>query len=597
MQPMQREHQTPAGHRPRHSNSIRRGKWIILSRLLPALLLPTLTFAAPVTVEIVGVEKQLEQNIRARLTITQEDDTAAPERIRYAHELARTEIGEALEPFGYYRPVIEARLQQEDAGWHVRYQIEPGTPLRLTKVDVRLLGEGADTPELQPLVTHYPLHVGDRLDQPVYENSKRLWQNRATELGFFDARFSEHQLRVNAEDNSAELSLHLETGPRYRYAAIEFDQTPLNPDLLQRFGQFNSGEPYQAASLLELQKNLLNSGYFSRADVTPQLDRRKDGEVPVRIELGMSAKNRYQAGAGYGADTGPRLTLGYRNRYINRYGHSFQSTLRLSMIRSDLDALYAIPLQDPVKEQLGFTAQFRTENTEAGNAKLEVGGIRRSVARFGLREVLSLDFHRETYDIGGARTAFLVLPGISYTWLQTDNTLDTHEGIRLNLAATGASTAVLSDATFVKFLFNAKGVHSFWDKNRLIARGQMGYIVSDSFDQIPLTQRFYAGGNNSIRGYRLNEVGPLNHLNQHTGGHYLTTASLEYERTLFGAWGVALFYDVGSAANHFNVTPAQGAGIGVRWRSPFGPVKLDVATPLVGGQDPFQVYFMVGPEL
>lgn len=549
------------------------------------------------SVDISGVEDRLEQNIRARLTLAQEEDTADPERIRYAHGLARTEIGEALEPFGYYRPLIETALKQEGAVWRASYRIDPGEPLRLRVVDVRLLGEGANTKELQELVQNYPLRVGDRLDQVEYEKTRRIWQNRATELGFFDARFVRHEIRVNAEVASAELSLHLETGPRYHYAAVKFDETPLDPHLLQRFSKFAPGEAYQASSLLELQKNLLNSGYFSRADVEPQLDQRKNGEVPIRIDLGMSAKNRYQAGAGYGADTGPRLTLGYRNRYINRYGHSFQSTLRLSMIRSDLDALYAIPLQDPVKEQLGFIAQLRTENTEAGNAQLEVGGIRRSAARFGLREILSLDAHRETYDIGGARTAFLVLPGISYTWVQADNTLDAHQGIRFNLVATGASTALLSDATFLKFLFNAKGIQSFWDKNRLIARGQMGYIVSDSFDEIPLTQRFYAGGNNSIRGYRLNEVGPLNSLGQHTGGHYLTTASLEYERTVFGPWGVALFYDVGSASNRPGAPLAQGAGIGVRWRSPFGPVKLDVAMPLVGGLDPFQFYFMVGPEL
>lgn len=554
-------------------------------------------WADPITVDIAGLDDRLEQNVRARLTIAHEDDTADPARIDYAHSLAVGEIGEALEPYGYYRPRIDMSLEHRDKAWKAVYRVDPGEPMILESVDVKLIGPGQEEAGLNDLLTAYPLKPGDRLDHTLYERARSLWQNRMTEQGYFDARFTEHQLRVDLHANTAQLVLHLDTGPRYRYAGLSFNDTPLNSGLLHRFGHLSEGEPYQAATLLELQKNLLNSGFFSEADVAPELDQRAEGTVPVRVRLGMSPKNRYQAGAGYGVDTGPRLTLGYRNRYINRYGHSFQSTLRLSMIRSELDALYAIPLADPVLEQFGVTARLRTENTEAGQSRIGVAGIKRSRVRWGLREVMSLDAHQETFDIDGSRTEFLLLPGLGYTWVDADNTLDTREGIRLSLSATGAAQAVLSDATFLRFLFSAKGIHSIQTANRLIARGQLGYMVTDDFSRIPLSQRFYAGGNASVRGYRLNEIGPINPLGQHLGGRFLMAGSLEYERTLWGAWGAAVFYDAGSVFNTTLDTLAQGVGVGVRWRSPFGPVKLDVALPLVGGMDPFQVYFMVGPEL
>lgn len=555
-------------------------------------------WAVPVTVAISGLEPPLAQNVRARLTLVQDADSTDPARVRYAHDLAEGEIRAALEPFGYYRPRLDLRLDQRDGGWIASYRVDPGEPLRLTTVDLRLSGEGQDDPALQTLLTDYPLKPGDRLDHALYDRTRRSWQNRMNERGYFDARFSQHQLRINLERYTAELILHLETGPRYRYDALTFNETPLNPALLQRFGNLPAGDPYQAASLLELQKNLLNSGFFAQADVEPVLDQRADTHIPVRVQLGMNRRNRYQAGAGYGVDTGPRLTLGYRNRYINRYGHSFQSTLRLSLIRSELDALYTIPLQDPVREQWGLSARLRDEDTEAGQSRIEVAGLKRSRIRWGLREVMSLDFHRETFDIDGTRTAFLLLPGLGYTWVDADNSVDTRNGMRLGLSVTGAARTALSDATFLRFLLDAKGIRTIHDDNRLIARAQLGYIATDRFSRLPLTQRFYAGGNNSVRGYRLNEISPLNARGQHLGGQFLLTTSLEYERTLWRNWGAAVFYDAGSAFSALRPhTPAQGAGLGVRWRSPFGPVRFDVALPLVQGLDPFQVYFMVGPEL
>jgi len=553
--------------------------------------------ATAVTVEITGLTAPLAQNVRARLTLIQEADTADVSRIHYLHGLAGAEIREALQPFGYYRPLIEPQLIPQGEQWMALYRVDPGEPLRLKTVDIRLSGEGQDEPALQALLREYPLRAGDPLNHGLYDESRRSWLTRLTERGYFDARFTTHQIRLDLQQYTAAIHLHLDTGPRYRYAGLTFSPTPLDPALVQRYANLPPGSAYQASNLLDLQKNLLNSGFFSQADVEPLLEQRDQGTVPVRVQLGMHRRHRYQAGAGYGVDTGPRLTLGYRNRYINRYGHSFQSTLRLSLIRSELDALYAIPLRDPVREQRGITARLRTENTEAGQSRIEGVGLKQTRWRWGLREVLSLDAQQETFDIDGTRTAFLLLPGLSYTGVEADDTLDTRNGFRLGFTATGASRAVLSDATFLRFLLEGKGIHSFLRDNRLITRGQLGYIATDDFSRLPLTQRFYAGGNASVRGYRLNEIGPLDARGQPTGGRFLLTASLEYERTLWQSWGVALFYDAGTAFNTFTPTPAQGAGLGLRWHSPFGPVRFDVALPLVQGKDPFQLYLGVGSAL
>ncbi|RQW79608.1 MAG: outer membrane protein assembly factor, partial [Methylococcus sp.] len=109
--------------------------------------------------------------------------------------------------------------------------------------------------------------------------------------------------------------------------------------------------------------------------------------------------------------------------------------------------------------------------------------------------------------------------------------------------------------------------------------------------------RFYAGGAPTVRGYRLFEISPVNAYGQRTGGRHLVVGSLEYDRALFGDWGIAAFSDVGYVGNDFNGPISTGVGVGARWRSPVGPVRLDVGVPLSKALDPVQVYLILGPDL
>jgi translocation and assembly module TamA len=215
-----------------------------------------------------------------------------------------------------------------------------------------------------------------------------------------------------------------------------------------------------------------------------------------------------------------------------------------------------------------------------------------------LREILSLDLQRERFNVGeGPQTSVLLLPSVTYTWLSTENVLNPERGARVDLIGTGAWKDLLSDVSFFSVRLNAKGIYSLGERNRVIARAQLGYIGTDRFRELPLTQRFYAGGDKSVRGYQLDEISARNADGDRIGGRYLTIGSLEYERTLFGPWGVAVFYDVGRAANRLDEPFSYGVGLGARWRSPIGPVRLDFAVPLSKAEDSFQVHLILGPDL
>jgi translocation and assembly module TamA len=436
------------------------------------------------------------------------------------------------------------------------------------------------------------------LDHTRYEKGKSALEAMAAELGFFDARFRVHEIRVDLKPYDSEVHLYLDSGKRARFGAVSFNATPLNPDLLRRFVRFKPGEPYRASTVLALQRSLLNSGYFARADVNPKPEQAKGGDTPIAVDLGMAPRNRYELGAGFGTDTGPRVSFGWRNRFLNSYGHTFQVNGRFSLIWNELNAMYAIPLADPEKDQLAFTAKSGLEDTVAGRAQVVRAGVRHATSRWGLREILALDFLREKFNITGEdQLTYLLIPSVNYSWLSSDHEIYPKQGFRLDGNLAGAWQGVVSDVSFARLRLYGKGLYSFDDRNWIVARGQVGEIITNDFGRLPLTQRFYAGGDQSVRGYRLNEISPVDAEGQRVGGRHLLVASLEYDRMIYGDWGMAVFADAGHVFNSLSDPVKVGVGLGVRWRSPVGPVRLDFGVPLMKALDPVQVHLVLGPDL
>jgi len=563
------------------------------------LALPCPLLAADaVTVNISGLPEPVEKNVRALLTMARERADAGKDAIDLAVARAPDEIRTALQPFGYYRAKITANLKRQKNNWIAEYRIDPGPPIHLSRVDVRLDGEATLEPEMRALVDQFPLKPGDVLNHVLYEKGRNALQEQAAEMGFFDARFPAREVRVDLQTYQAKITLHLDSGKRYRFGDVHFTSTPLDSELLERFAHFKPGEPYRASAVLAMQKSLLNSGYFARADIVPKPEQAKDGHMPVAVDLGMVPRNRIDLGGGYGTDTGPRVSLVYRNRYVNSYGHTFQASAKLSLIWNQIGAIYAIPLADPERDQLAFTTKLGVEDTVAGRAKVIRGGIRHGTTRWDMREILSIDYLRETFNIGyGNQTTDLLIPSINYTWLNSDDAIFPRQGIRIDGNLAGSLEGAGSQVSFARLRLYGKGVYSLNDENRLIARGQFGEMVTNDFDRMPITERFYAGGAPTVRGYRLFEISPVNALGTRTGGRHLAVASLEYDRVLFGDWGMAAFSDVGYVGNDFSGPVSTGVGVGARWRSPVGPVRLDVGVPLSKALDPVQVYLILGPDL
>ena len=564
-------------------------------------LLPETVCADTVSVAVEGLSDELRDNVLANLAIYQErEEDLAAARIRGLHAQAPSQIRAALQPFGFYRARIEAALEQADGEWTARYQVDPGESVRLDVVDVRLTGEGAGDPEIRKLVDPFPLKHGEPVNHAIYEQAKRAIQRSANERGYFDLNLTRHEIVVDLEAYRAELYLHVDSGRRYRFGEIHLlqEQEIIDPALLARYVRLQPGDPYSTAALLDLQSALSASEFFSDVEVIVNPEQAQDHTIPVEVRMTPRKPSKYTFGIGYGTDTGPRGQVGWERRYINRQGHHARAQLRASEIESSLSASYLVPIRNPRTDQFEYFANYADGRILAIDSTVRRLGIRRTVARGHLQESLSLTRQSEKFSIGPETgSSALLLPGVTWSYTWGEERIYTRAGARVVLDLRGASEQFASDTSLFQTRLQPKLILPVSDFGRVIARADIGDTQIMDFGLLPPSLRFFAGGDVSVRGYKYNSLGPTNAQGDVIGGKNLLVGSVEYEHRLTGSWAGAVFYDIGNALNDFNDRLKEGAGIGVRWRSPVGQIRVDIASAISEPGRPWRLHLNIGPDL
>lgn len=567
--------------------------------LLITVLLPASAQALNLSVKITGLERPQEANVRAFLSIEQERPHAGltPSRLRLLHKRAPDEIRQALQPFGYFEPEITTRLNEYESYFEAVYRIEPGPQAVLEEVDYQVSGEGHTEPKLSAA---FPLAEGDGLDLVLYEKAKQSRLSQAVELGYLDAQYSVHEVRVEQQRRKASIRLHLETGPRFRFGDIRVQQDILDPEFMARYLSVNSGDPYSHERLLDLQSKLISSDYFKQVDINARRDQVEGDRIPIDIVLKPNRKNRYRIGLGYSTDTGPRLTLDWTRRRFGRQGHHMRSELRVSNPESSLTSEYIIPLQRPTLDYVSFGAtvnDYDTDTSEGTRALLNAShsvGLER-----GWRRTLTLDYLYEDFTVGPQDdNARLLVPGVTWARLKGNSRQYIRKGKSLEFHFEGASDALLSTASYLQFYTTNKFIHGLNEDWRLLARLDLGATLVDRVEDLPPSKRFYTGGDNTIRGFSFEALGPRDEQGEVIGGRYLAVGSLEIERRLGRGWSLALFVDGGNAYDpDYASEAAYGTGLGLRWHSPVGPVRFDLARGEYLDEQEWRLHLVVGPEL
>lgn len=553
-----------------------------------------------VNVSLTGVEGEIKENVLAYLSIARQKDH--PDfnlsLLKKLHEQAPDEIRKSLEPFGYYSPVIQSDLTGKDDSWQAAYIIDTGNPVIIKNIDLSITDDGSDQGRFKKPADEFPLKEGDVLNHEAYEQAKQSLYDTASQFGYLEAELLESRVLVYPEKYSADIILHFDTGPQYYFGDVIFVQDTFDPEFLSAFTPFQKGDPYSLSSLLSFQNILNNSDYFENLELAPLPEDTESREVPVEVKLTPRKRHKYTAGLGYGTDTGVRGSLGYENRRVNRRGHRFKSELRLSEIRSGITAEYTLPLKNPVTDNLVFATGWFTEDTETSESDKFLAGARYNHKRGKWKESIYLNFEQEKFDVANdSGDSTLLIPGISWTRINADNPIFARRGSRVFLDVRGAHESLISDTSFLQLRTRVKYIRGLTSLSRLIIRGEAGASLVDEFSQLPPSVRFFAGGDNSVRGYAYNSLGPENENGEVKGGKHLFAGSIELEHMITDTWSAAVFYDAGNALDDLSTALKKGSGFGVRWNSPVGPIRVDIAFPLDEADKSWRIHFIVGPDL
>ncbi|MDX1764690.1 MAG: autotransporter assembly complex family protein [bacterium] len=576
----------------------------IILRILFTLLLVGLPSIAecldPVKVTINGIEGNLAKSALAALTIDQRKTQPhlTEELVRRLHDKGSGEIAKALQPFGYYGPSIKGTLNQSDGVWQAIYTVEPGKPVQVEEVDLRIEGPGKDNENLKRVVDDFPLKEGDTLNHPQYEKGKRNLQRTALNQGYLDALLTAHRVEVFPSEHRARIFLHLETGPQYRFGPVTFNQDVFREEFLGRFVPFEPGAPYAQSDLFKLQNALYDGGYFQNVNVRPLADDADDLSIPIEVSLVPRKRHQYTAGIGFGTDSGLRGSLGWESRRINAWGHRMDAEAKLSQINQNFTTQYTVPLKNPVLENRTYTAGWLKEDTDTNESETWLVGASHHHLRGKWKETLYLNYQSERFQVGEDRgRSQLLLPGVRWSRVKADDRIYATRGSRFLLDIRGALDALLSDTSFLQLRALTKVIRNLGPSGRILIRGEAATSLIDEFSQVPASLRFYAGGDQSVRGYDYRELGPVDDNGDVVGGKHLLVGSFEYEHRLLKNWSVAAFVDTGNAIDDWSDSLKTGAGIGLRWLSPIGPVRLDVASALDKDGKPWRLHFVVGPDL
>ena len=552
-------------------------------------------WAQEVDLSVEGLDGALQDNVDVYLSSIPPEEYATS--LRFQARIERN-ITEALNALGYYHPTFDFTIAEDHSELLVK--VQPGPPTIIKQVDVQITGEAQSDPDFAALIEKSGLKEGDTLNHSVYDSLKSGIRNLALQKGYFEGDFLVNRLEVAPDLNEAFVRLHYKSGIRYHFGKSTITGSQIEQDRVESLSPYQSGEPYLVAKVGEYNQNLSNTDWFSSVFVEPDLSMLGEGrELPMKVSLAPQARNQLETGIGYSTDVGVRGSLKWKKPWVNSRGHSFDSSFSLSAPEQTITAGYRIPLEDVLHEY--YRIQYGMKNLDNRDTKSLESNLaleRHWVLDNGWHRTVFIRYLLENYEQGlQDDTAQFLLPGISFSRSRIRGGSMPMWGDRQSLTMEFGDSSVLSETRVVRLLGGMTWIRGVGDNHRGIFRIDGGANFADEFNKLSPSLRFFAGGDNNLRGYGYESISPRDASGALTGAKYIATSSLEYQYRVYGNWWGAIFYDVGDAFNE-TMELKRGTGFGVRWASPVGPVRLDFAWGLDATPgDEFQVHFTLGPEL
>lgn len=556
--------------------------------------------AASAELTLNGLDDDQERNARALIALDSASCAAPEWRIERLFEDADLQLRDALEALGYYKVEVEKSLDLEgDDCWRARFDISVGEPVVVRNVEIDIRGDAASEINIDRVMEGRRPVIGETLNHGSYESYKKLLLSRLSGAGYFNAKYLSNQVVVDEALEYADVEIIVDSGPRYFFGEVSFEGNVLNHDLLRGYAYFEQGEPYNGRDISRLHESLNGSGFFESVSIVAEPAADGSRVVPVKVTVTPAKPRVYSIGAGYATDLGLQGRLGYTNRRRNERGHQFDARLFVSEVESELTGVYRWPRGRPTAEWVEVFGGYQQKRTDTSRSDTGTLGVRFSRNRSdNWLETPYISFEGEDFRVADQiDSTRLLMPGITWASSRGRDLTRIESGRRLSIDVRGAYEGLLSDTTFGQVRATAKWITSPTEKIRLLARVDLGFTAKDDLQDLPATVRFFTGGDNSVRGYGYETIGPVDDMGEVTGGSNLTVLSLEADYVLYDSWGIAAFVDTGSAYNGSNIDLQTGIGVGVRWYSPLGPIRVDIAHPLDDPTTDYRFHITLGTDL
>lgn len=559
--------------------------------------------------------KAVEKNILSYLGKLPETEL---ERSAFIYS-AKGNTQKALQSLGYYQANIVVVVKKNP--WQLILSIILSQPTLLDKINVSVSGAAKDDPAFIALMNNHGLQQGDSLHHGKYEALKSNLLSLALQRGYFNGVLIDSNITIKEDYRLADITIIYDSGPRFRFGHVSFDDFDLTPALLTSLIPFKPGAYYSTNSLHKFQRQLQSTQYFGSVLAAPaeQVEYKKNNQytVPINVSLMPTKSHLFDFGIGYATDTEFRLSAGWRTPLINKYGHFQETRFKYSPINPTGKFIYSIPLSHPFEDVLQLKVTVENEDFADLTTKFYSAQVGRVVRKNNWNREIYTRLHQESwkYELDENKPNIIwaeednvqyIIPGV--TWSSTTregSALDPSAGFRQTYNIEGAHLKAGSDNSFFRIYGRWIFITTLKPNHRLVTRAELGAIYIDRNAQLAPSLRFYAGGDQSIRGFAYQSIGPTIAASSDpaetdqivVGGTRLMVASIEYQYYLNKKWRLALFSDGGSVTNKGGFEPVYSFGSGMHYLSPIGAIKLNFAYGINDDDKNWRIHINLGAEL
>lgn len=559
-------------------------------------------------VDIKGIEdERVLKNVRAHIQSL--DIPTASYQLGHFKDSLQSKVEAAIQVFGYYQAVTVVTAPNtavshlvKNKNWILEVELGPVTLVR--QLSIKIEGQGEQDQEFQTLLSSFDFKQGKPLEHSIYENAKSELKVLALSRGYFDFEFKESNIQVFESLHVADITMHIQSGLRYKFGYLRFGNDIRSQALAKSLTPFKTGDVYQASQLGLLNQRLKQTQYFRHVIVRPLVAEAIDAVVPIEVILIHKPRDNFDLGIGISSDVGPRFTSKWKRPWVNKSGHSIGAEVYVSSPEQYVSVDYKVPLEDAIQNYLSYQIGYQAQDdNDTRSDKWSISATRHWTAEDSdWQRSAFLRLEQETFIQGLEleQTTRLLTPGFIFSRLRSEGGLDISWGDKQTITSEFTSESLLSDINMFRITAASKWVRSY-AQHRFLWRAEIGGIITNDFDQVPSTLRFFTGGDQSIRGFNYKTLSPFkldtegNELL--TGGQYLAVASVEYSYPVVDNWRAAVFVDAGNATETLFKDPAIGIGFGAIWYSPIGPVRFYLAKGKSDFGETRYFHISMGPSL